>query len=194
MTDKHYTTPELALTIVSHLIDLGDLCVGDRVLDPCVGLGAFSNAVKAHSPSSHVVTIDEDCSVAADIHRDFLQVPITEETIKFQLIVSNPPFSLAQRFVEKSVAMLDPRGTVAFLLLLQFLGSNGRKGFFEQYPPTSVDVLRPRPSFAEDGSTDMREYALFRWCPQDFNCGSTHMGWIDWEKPSRRGAKKATGV
>lgn len=185
--DRHYTTPELAQVIVSVLIKHGDLVAGDRVLDPCVGLGAFSNAVKLAVPDSKVTTIDMDPDVEADIHADFLMIPCRGH---YNLVVSNPPFSLAQRFVEKSVGMCDPRGTVAFLMLLQFLGSSGRRNFFEDYPLASVDVIRPRPSFAEDGSTDMREYGLFRWVPEDFSClrrtRGTRIGFLDWEKPRKQ--------
>jgi hypothetical protein len=185
LTDKHYTTPALAASIVNRLIEYGDLQSGDRVLDPCVGLGAFANAVRVACPACRVVTIDLDPSVKADIHNDYLQVPPRDT---FQLITSNPPFSLAQAFVERSVGICDPRGAVAFLLTLQFLGSSGRRDFFHQYPPSTIDVIRPRPSFALDGGTDAREYCLMRWCPQDFTClrnSGARMGHLDWDKPRK---------
>jgi hypothetical protein len=190
VTDRHYTTPELALAIVARLIKSGDLLPGDRVLDPCVGLGAFSNAVRALCPDAKLRTIDEDPEVDADIHGDFLAVPARGS---FDLVVSNPPFSLAQRFVEKSLGLCDPRGCVAFLMLVQFLGSTGRREFFTQYPPSSVEVIRPRPSFSDDGASDMREYALFRWHPQDFEVLRKREapGFIDWEKPRKIRTAKA---
>src|SRR5512138_1549308 len=71
VTDKHYTTPELASTLVARLVQYGDLQAGDRVLDPCVGMGAFANAVKAiDRPNVSVVTLDQDDAVAADIHSE----------------------------------------------------------------------------------------------------------------------------
>ena len=191
MTDKHYTQPEVAAAIVNRLVQYGDIQPGDRVLDPCVGLAAFSSAVKALNVAKLVRTIDQDSTVDADVHNDFLQVPIRGES--FNLIVSNPPFSLAQEFVEKAIDWCDPGGTVAFLLLLQFLGSNGRADFFRKYPPSTVDVMRPRPSFAADGSTDMREYALFRWCPQDFEClrsSGPRIEFIDWTRTKKVRAAK----
>lgn len=184
MTDKHYTTNELATAIIEHLAKSGDLVDGDRVLDPCVGLGAFANAVRVRCPSSKVVTIDEDHDVEADIHRDFIQVPPTGDL--FDLIVSNPPFSLAREFVERSIGICKPDGCVAFLLLLQFLGSSSRKELFDRCPPASVDVIRPRPSFAADGSTDAREYALFRFRPEEFNIKRGSIGFLDCPRPKRQ--------
>jgi hypothetical protein len=194
--DQHYTPRELAQAIVSALVKRGDLQPNDRVLDPCVGLGAFSDAVHSveFANSLRVVTNDIDSSATADLHHDYLSMPYVGDL--FQLIVSNPPYSLAQEFIEKSIGRCDPRGCVAFLLPLQFVSSNKRRKFFEDYPPSSVDVIRPRPSFAADGGTDMREYALFRWIPQDFDGlrGSAgRLGFLDWEKPSRKTKKSEQG-
>jgi hypothetical protein len=184
LTDKHYTKPEVVSAIVERLVKYGDVHAGDRVLDPCVGLGAFANAVRALPMATVVRTIDNDPSVEADIHNDFLMVPVRGDL--FDLILSNPPFSIGREFVERSIGWCAPTGTVAFLLLLQFLGSNSRADLFAKYPPSTIDIMRPRPSFAEDGSTDMREYALFRWCPQDFGCsGGPRVGWIDWVRTKK---------
>lgn len=188
--DKHYTHPDTARAVIQRLIDYGDICAGDMILDPCVGKGAFANALRENDDvpgSVEIVTVDQDASVVAAYHCDFTTFASPHQ---YQLIVSNPPFSQAQAFVEHALTMIDPRGTVAFLLLLQFLGSNGRGEFFSRCPPTTIDVLRPRPSFAESGATDMREYALFRWCPQDFGCSKPTLGWIDWVKTPRLRTKK----
>jgi len=193
MTDKHYTTTELATAIVERLIVNGDLVDGMRVLDPCVGLGAFADAVKLACPNCTVVAIDNDPDVSADIHKDFIQVPVNAT---FDLVVSNPPFSLGQEFVERAIAFLKPEGTLCFLMLLQFLGSSKRKKLFDRYPVASVDVIRPRPSFASDGSTDAREYALFRWVVEDLKArrrGS--LGFLDCARPKRqRTATKTSSV
>lgn len=188
--DKHYTHPDTARAVIQRLIDYGDICTGDMILDPCVGKGAFVKAIRDVHPNSGslaIFSVDIDPSVVADCHVDFT---LFDAQGPYQLIVSNPPFSQAQAFVEHSLTMIDPRGTVAFLLLLQFLGSNGRGEFFSRCPPTTIDVLRPRPSFAESGATDMREYALFRWCPQDFWCCKPTLGWIDWVKTPKIRTKK----
>lgn len=185
MTDKHYTTPELASAIIDKLVNYGDLYPTARVLDPCVGTGAFSDAVlhKFTGVIPDVTMVDIDEEVIADIHGDFLK---TKFEGKFDLIVSNVPFSLAREFIERSVELCEPSGCIAFLMLLQFLGSSSRKELFDRYPPSSVDVIRPRPSFAADGSTDAREYALFRFRPEDFDIKHGSIGFIDCPRPKRQ--------
>lgn len=185
--DRHYTTPELATAIVARLVEYGDLQDGDRVCDPCVGKGAFANAILATGKRDlSVVAVDSDPEAHECIVADFLSVDCGTG---FQLICGNPPYSLAEEFIRKSIAMLEPRGTAAFLLTLQFLGSISRRPFFAEFPPSTIDVIRPRPSFASNGGTDAREYALFRWTPQDFagltNSGA-RIGFIDWTKPRKR--------
>lgn len=186
MTDKHYTTTELATAIIEKLVHYGDLYPTARVLDPCVGMGAFANAVRDRFSGDvwpSVTTIDIDEGVTADIHGDFLKTNIDGT---FDLIVSNVPFSLAREFIERSVELCNPDGCIAFLMLLQFLGSSSRKELFDRCPPASVDVIRPRPSFAADGSTDAREYALFRFRPEEFNIKRGSIGFIDCPRPKRQ--------
>ena len=55
-------------------------------------------------------------------------------------IVTNPPFSKAQMFVEKAMELL-PKGCRLYLLLrLQFLEGNKRRALFKKYPPYKVWV------------------------------------------------------
>jgi hypothetical protein len=185
VTDKHYTTPELAAAIIEKLVHYGDLYGTAKVLDPCVGLGAFSDAVLSRFQGTvpEVTTVDIDEDVIADIHGDFLS---TQFEGKFDLIVSNVPFSLTSEFIERAVELCEPTGCIAFLMLLQFLGSSSRKELFDRYPVASVDVIRPRPSFAADGSTDAREYALFRFRPEEFNIKRGSIGFIDCPRPKRQ--------
>lgn len=76
-----------------------------------------------------------------------------------ELIVTNPPFTLAIEFLTKS---LTHGLTIVYLLRLNFLGSKKRKPFFELNRPTHLYVLSSRPSFTGSG-TDATEYAWFVW-------------------------------
>ena len=40
---------------------------------------------------------------------------------KYDLIITNPPFSLAQEFIEKSFELLEPYGFIAMFLKIQFM-------------------------------------------------------------------------
>ena len=80
----------------------------------------------------------------------------------FDIVLTNPPFSLALPFVELCLEMLRPDGVAAFLLRLGFLATLQRKPFFERHPPHEVVVLQRRPSFTGKG-TDATEYGVFFW-------------------------------
>lgn len=84
----------------------------------------------------------------------------------FSCIITNPPFTLAQEFVERAHLMLNKPwgGDVVMLLRLGFLASKRRQAFWKQYPLAKLLVLSKRPSFREEGSaTDASEYAWFIW-------------------------------
>lgn len=78
-------------------------------------------------------------------------------------IITNPPYSLAQAFVEKAHKDAD---VVIMLLRLGFLESMKRFEFWKQYPLHHLITLSRRPSFTEDGKTDGAGYAWFVWDPE----------------------------
>ena len=52
--------------------------------------------------------------------------------------------------------------TVIMLLRINFLSSQKRYDFWQQFPPDGLFVLSKRPSFTGTG-TDSQEYAWFVW-------------------------------
>ena len=80
---------------------------------------------------------------------------------KFAVSISNPPFSLAQEFIEHSLAFAP---WVIHLLRLNYLGSEKRNAFFRENMP-DVYVVPDRISFTGDGKSDSIEYAWFVWRP-----------------------------
>lgn len=77
----------------------------------------------------------------------------------FSLVISNPPYGDAEKFVEHALKI----GTeVCFLLRLNWLASKKRAAFHRAHP-SDVFVLPKRPSFTDDGRTDATEYAWFVW-------------------------------
>ena len=79
------------------------------------------------------------------------------------LIITNPPFSLAQEFIDHS---LSHSNTVIMLLRLNFLGSIKRHNWWISNPPTALYILSKRPSFTGAG-TDATEYCWFIWDKTD---------------------------
>lgn len=78
---------------------------------------------------------------------------------KVDAIITNPPFFLAQQFIELS---LNEANFVAYLLRLNYLGSKKRKEWWQGKEPTHLFTLSERPSFTGKG-TDATEYAWFVW-------------------------------
>ena len=80
------------------------------------------------------------------------------------LIITNPPFSLAIDFLKKS---LSEAKTVCYLQRLNWLGSKVRKEFWNNNPPDKIFVLSTRPQFKRElglgGGSDSTEYAWFIW-------------------------------
>lgn len=97
--------------------------------------------------------------------------------VRFDLVVGNPPYSLAEEFIRHSFELLHPGGQVIFLLRLAFLGGQKRaKHLWSEFPPERVLVLPKRPSFSGNGKTDQIEYAAFYW-RQGFK-GAPALGWL----------------
>lgn len=96
-------------------------------------------------------------------------------------IVTNPPFNLAQEFIEHALTMIDHKA--AFLLRLAFLESQVRaKTLFRDNPPSRVWVFSERITFypgGEDGSgSGATAHAWFVWDKQATN-KRTELCWIE---------------
>jgi len=138
-----YQTPVWAVKLIMNEIDWNAV---PTFLEPCLGQGNIFN----NYPGSRKSFFDINSG------DDYLKQPISI----FDLIITNPPYSLALEFLEKS---LGEAKTVIYLLRLNFLGSQRRHKFWCLNPPTHLFVLSKRPSFTEDGNTDSTEYAWFCW-------------------------------
>jgi len=103
----------------------------------------------------------------------------------WDVILTNPPFSLAEAFARRALMRRAPGGVVVFLTRMSFLGSAARRAFWAENPPTEICVIRPRPSFSPDGQTDTAEYIFVVWAPDAL--GGQLISFRDWAKP-RRGA------
>lgn len=81
---------------------------------------------------------------------------------KFDIIIGNPPYSLAMEFVEKSLSLLENDGVLVFLLRTAFLESKKRYEFWQDNIINGLYVLSKRPSFTGKG-TDATSYSWFVW-------------------------------
>lgn len=79
----------------------------------------------------------------------------------YDVIITNPPFYLAEEFVRKALSCATH---VAMLLRLAFLETRRREALHREHP-SDVYVLTRRPSFTGNGATDNSAYAWFVWGP-----------------------------
>jgi len=151
ISQDDYPTPIWCVELIKQEINFKNV---QSFLEPCLGEGNIYNTIKTE------VDGDWEWDEIKE-GRDYLKTPCFK---KFDLIVTNPPFSLALEFLQKS---LGEAYTVIYLLRLNFLGSQTRKQFWNENPPSHVFVLSKRPSFTGNG-TDSCEYAWFVW--RGINC------------------------
>jgi len=91
---------------------------------------------------------------------DFLNLKLSMAlTPTPSFVIGNPPYSLAQEFVQQS---FDLAPNIAMLLRLNWAGSQKRYEFMREYPP-EIWVLSQRPSFEATKKRDSVEYAWFLW-------------------------------
>jgi hypothetical protein len=165
--DFYRTEAHVTRAILGHLPRL-------PVLDPCCGDGAILDAVHATwgtAPSALCgIELDETRALAVREKgylcgaRDALG-PESWPAAYRGLVVTNPPFSLAEEFVRRALTEIAPTGgTIAMLFRLAFLETAKRASFHVEHP-SDVFVLSKRPSFTEDGKTDSCAYAWFVWGP-----------------------------
>lgn len=145
--DFYPTPPEcLSAALAEFPYDLE----GKSVWEPAAGAGALIAPLEA--TGAHVL--------ASDLHQseplphltkqiiygvDFLQMhPDPDGQPLFDLIVTNPPYMLAQEFIEHALTWSQ---TTMMLLRLSMLGSKRRYQMWRANPPAAIMPLVPRPQF-----------------------------------------------
>ena len=166
--DDYYLTPNWCVREFLHnWKDFGELTEYSAILDPSSG-GLVKNGVVVEESTYpkilnehglNCVTIDIREDSCCHFKQNYLEMPLTNTQ---DLIITNPPYSLAQEFIIKALDDVKYGGWVVMLLRINFLGSQKRTPFFREYMPNSVYVHSKRPSFTNKG-TDSTEYAHFVW-------------------------------
>lgn len=169
--DIRYTTDRLALAIVDRVCDLYQRAEGQPpafVLEPSAGSGAFVRALRAHNlrvdavePQASERSALEafDVGVCTGTLEHFLSVM---PDVDYDLVIGNPPFSLAEAHIRLLLSRLNEGAYLAFLLRNTFFGSFDRLDFWQAFPLRAYIPITPRPSFT-GGGTDMTEYGVFIW-------------------------------
>lgn len=120
-------------------------------LEPCVGQGHIAKVLEEYYPNSCIYVSDlvdrgyKNTLVCDYLKYDFLNMKINN-------IITNPPFSLAKEFLEKSMEVVSENGKIAMFLKVQFLEGEKRKEMFEKYPPKYIYVFRKRMATFNNGN------------------------------------------
>lgn len=105
---------------------------GGPILEPSCGEGHISRQLEM--AGYHVVSRDLADRGYGEV-ADFLS---PDNTRWDGDIVTNPPYSFAQQFVEKAMSIIPDGRKVAMFLKLTFLEGKHRASLFEQYPPSGL--------------------------------------------------------
>ncbi|MGL4355718.1 MAG: DNA methyltransferase [Aeromonas popoffii] len=156
---ENYPTPEAAVRALLNKIDFK---ADDSFFEPCCG--DLSDADGNELPCIfNLVPLDIMQKEWAEIRmgREFLTTDYGCR--KFDVIITNPPFSLSTEFLRKCKSLLAPGGTLIFLQRVNWLGSKKRVRFWQEVGmPSKSPILVPRPKFDKSKKgTDSCEYAWY---------------------------------
>lgn len=201
-----YFTPDWAVdqlveeVLRGHWVAPHDLAPPRLILEPGAGEGSIVRGLRDAFPQASIAAMDIDPELgpweAADesYEGDFLETDwralygdLGETDKVFDLVAGNPPYTLAQRFVEVGLEVSD---RVLYLVRLGFLATSKRCAWLRAHRPTDVFVLPNRPAFKIPGksydpsATDSADYCWVLWGPGD---GPTRLHWLeDVSKEERR--------
>ena len=142
-----YPTPENVTIALMEYLDLPDY----TIWEPACGEGHIVEALK--DLGFNVVATELHNRGYGSCGIDYLRTANTPGYCDW--IITNPPFSLSEQFIRKSIEHGKP---FAMLLKSQYWHSSRRRKLFEEYKPRAVLPLTWRPDFlfgAKSGSPTM---------------------------------------
>lgn len=175
-----------------------------RILDVGAGTGRITAACRAQWPEAHVVACEIDEAHRGHLEAsgadvvwicDFVAEPWGPGAPQFDLVIGNPPYSLALPFLQQCLAIKGGAGRaplIALLVNMNFLGSDGRVDWFDTHATKSqaIRVLAPRPSFTHEETgklqTDSVEYAWWLWSNAAQVPELSPFGWYLWRTTAKR--------
>jgi hypothetical protein len=148
------------------------------IWEPACGAGDLSKVLEAAGYT--VVSTDLIDRGYGDGGRDFLceWMPLAPN------IVTNPPFTWAQQFIERALQLTT--GKVVMFLRLAFLEGQKRGDWFPSTPLARVWIMSrrvpmQRGRLAEaDGRSGVIAFAWFVW--EHGHVGPPVLGWLDWQR------------
>ena len=143
--NDYYATPFKATEdVLNALLKSGETLGNDTILEPSAGEGHIVKVLKDFYPYNEITANDiayRDSRLGIDINGgiDFLNY---EPHRKFDTIITNPPFTLAQEFIEKALELSNHY--VIMFAKIQLLEGDKRRKMFDNSPLKYVYVFSKR--------------------------------------------------
>lgn len=170
LSEDYYITPVDQIYDFLCELDLDGRLSGFRswqILDPCAGGDSdnpmsYPKALRLFGAApGQITTVDIRSDSLAEIKSDYLAWHCPNRP---DLIITNPPFLLAEPIIRKALSDVRTGGLVVMLKRVNFLGS--QKRFWEFWPEVGcpdVYIHPKRMGFTLDGKTDSCEYGHMVW-------------------------------
>lgn len=190
--DSYLTPIKVVEAVVSKLKTRYKAFEPYSCLEPGCAWGAHLNAACSAFPSivrSVGVDIEEHSLSERHefVHADFLSWKTDD---KFDLILTNPPFGVAEECFLKAQSLLSLRGVGLMFERVGFLSSKRRRveykwrgrwvpGLWTRVNLREVWICTRRPAMVGQSTTDSCDYAYFLF-DASFVGGQTQLDWLDW--------------
>ena len=173
--EDFYATEPSAVELFIEKLRIDGEKISNVILEPSCGQGHISKVFQSYGYTVRSTDlIDRGYGIGGI---DFLQV--SDKWLGD--IITNPPFNLAEKFVEKGMELLEEGNRLYLFLKIQFLEGQKRKELFKKYPPKYVYCYSARQKCARDGEFEKytattQFYAWYVW-EKGFQ-GETIIRWI----------------
>jgi predicted RNA methylase len=143
--NDYYATPFNATeALLNAFNESGETLSSDTILEPSAGEGHIVKVLKDFYPYNEIVANDiayRSSRLGIDVNGgiDFLNY---EPHRKFDTIITNPPFALAQEFIEKALELSNHY--VIMFAKIQLLEGDKRRKMFDNSPLKYVYVFSKR--------------------------------------------------
>ena len=175
--DKHiadyYVTPQKA---IHNFLDVFlkdewiDLSTQEHmILDPCAWWKNWAEDMsypavlfEYGADYNKIITNDIREDSPAKYHLDFLNKN-NWNTYLYDMVITNPPFNIAQDIIDRALEVCKQWGYVIMLLRLNYFWGKVRQEFWKKHLPIRAYVHNRRMSFTPDWKTDSVEYMHCVW-------------------------------
>jgi hypothetical protein len=159
----YYSTPPQATEL---LLELETFNL--NILEPCCGGGHVSEVLKQHGHNVDSYDLIDRGYEGTQV-QDFLNLIDTTLVQKNQDVITNPPYSMCNEFIERSLDLIENGNKVVMFMGLNFVEGKKRKEFLKKFPIKIIHVSSSRLNCAKNGdfekykTNSARCYAWFIW-------------------------------